>query len=540
MVLSVSPHWMLRACDTTIARWHSKLLRVKTGYSILMVAPSAADARLAGNALRSENLKFSLIRVATQKAFAGGVQKQPSLILFDLATPKLEAAMALQLARAQNASAPFIILADAETKRKLSRNLEQSATNIVSKQCAKALAEAVRSALVSSKEDKHTLAARAASHRNEELLRLLIEHVTDYAIYVLDSEGRVASWNEGAERMTGYSAKEAHGRPLNHCFSRAEIKEGKPARELKSALARGGIQSEGWCRRKDGSTYYAQWTITAIRDQSGKPAGFLKLARDITERQQHANAVAQMNAELEQRVRERTAQLEDANQELEAFSYSVSHDLRAPLRHIDGFVEILEENAATKLDPESRHHLHTIAQAARQMGKLIDALLTFSRLARAPLNKRKLNLELLLRDILADLKGEIRNRKIKWVLHKLPVVEADPILTKQALLNLVSNAVKYTRKRPRALVEIGTASNRQEHVVFVRDNGVGFDMLHSDKLFAAFQRLHRASEFEGTGVGLANVRRIIHRHGGRTWAEGMVDKGATFYFSLPKNSKEAS
>ncbi|HZV37037.1 MAG TPA: ATP-binding protein [Verrucomicrobiae bacterium] len=514
---------------------------MKTGYSILMVAPGATEARLAGKILRSQRPAVTLECVKTKTAFAAALRRhRPDLVLFDLATPEFDASAALRLIRDSTPDLPFILLASPEEKRKLSRELKESASDIVLKKRPTDLLGAVRRVLDAKRQKNEAVDSDGTSHRNQELLRLLIEHVTDYAIYVLDAHGMVTSWNEGAEGMTGYSAKEALHRHLNHCFTRVEVKQGKPANELRTALEKGTIQSEGWCRRKDGSTYYAQWTITALRDGSGKPAGFLKLARDITERQQHANAIAKMNADLEQRVRERTAQLEDANQELEAFSYSVSHDLRAPLRHIDGFIEILQENAATKLDPESREHLQTIAQAARQMGRLIDALLAFSRLARAQVNKRRLDLNLVLRDVLGALKGEIRHRKIQWIIHKLPVVDADPVLFKQVMLNLVSNAVKYTRKRPRAIIEIGTGSNRREHVIFVRDNGVGFDMAHSDKLFGAFQRLHRASEFEGTGVGLANVRRIIHRHGGRVWAEGIVDTGAIFYFSLPKKKKEAA
>ncbi|HWF19471.1 MAG TPA: ATP-binding protein [Verrucomicrobiae bacterium] len=504
-----------------------------------MVAPRAADARHAEKALRSEGLKLSLKLASSPRAFTDALQKEPpDLVIFDLLTPKFSALKAVQLAHAVQPHLPFILLASPRDKTKISRELRQKMTDLVSKGRAADLAAAVRRALREMHGQKQRARAEAASRHSEELLRLLIEQVTDYAIYVLDAEGRVASWNVGAERMTGYSFEEAMGRPLNHCFNRVEIKEGKPARELQTALAKGRAQSEGWCRRKNGTTYYAQWTITAIRDASGKPAGFLKVARDVTERQQHADAVAKMNADLEQRVRERTAQLEDANQELEAFSYSVSHDLRAPLRHIDGFIEILQENVAAKLDAESREHLQTIAQAARQMGKLIDALLAFSRLARTRVNKRKLNLDVLLGDVLAHVKNETQGRKIQWEVDKLPIVEADPILLKQALLNLVSNAVKYTRTRPRARIEIGTTVNRREHIIFIRDNGVGFDMQHIDKLFGAFQRLHRANEFEGTGVGLANVRRIIHRHGGRTWAEGAVNKGATFYLSLPKQVKE--
>jgi light-regulated signal transduction histidine kinase (bacteriophytochrome) len=245
--------------------------------------------------------------------------------------------------------------------------------------------------------------------------------------------------------------------------------------------------------------------------------------------------IARLNTELERRVRERTVQLEAANHELEAFSYSVSHDLRAPLRHIDGFIEILQSNAASQLNAENRKYLRIIAEAARQMGVLIDDLLAFARLSRARLNKRVLGLDSLVRDAMRHLKRETEGRQIEWVVHKLPEVRGDPNLLRQALANLISNAVKYSGGRERARIEIGAKVNSTEIVVFVRDNGVGFDMRHADKLFGVFQRLHRANEFEGTGVGLAIVRRIVHRHSGRTWAQGAVNSGATFYFSLPKD-----
>jgi light-regulated signal transduction histidine kinase (bacteriophytochrome) len=197
----------------------------------------------------------------------------------------------------------------------------------------------------------------------------------------------------------------------------------------------------------------------------------------------------------------------------------------------------LQINAAGQLDEENRDHLRTIAQAARQMGALIDNLLAFAQLSRTRLNTRKINLANLVHDTVRDLRHDTEGRRVEWVIHDLPQVSADPNLLRLALANLLANALKYTRTRDRARIEIGVTSARTEVVVFVRDNGVGFDLRHAHKLFGVFQRLHRANEFEGTGVGLANVRRIIHRHGGRTWAEGEINRGATFYFSLPKTSK---
>jgi signal transduction histidine kinase len=242
------------------------------------------------------------------------------------------------------------------------------------------------------------------------------------------------------------------------------------------------------------------------------------------------------NAALERRVRERTAELESANKELEAFSYSVSHDLSTPLRHIEGFAEILGESAGATLSEKDRHYLDLISDSAGQMQHLIDDLLDFSRTGRTEMRRAQVNLQDLLEDVIRKLQPETEGRNIVWKKKSLPQVQADPSLLQQVLSNLLLNAIKYSRARDPAKIEIGCLGGEEskETVIFVRDNGVGFDMRYADRLFGVFQRLHRKEEFEGTGIGLANVRRIIARHGGRTWAEGKVDEGAAFYFSLPR------
>jgi signal transduction histidine kinase len=238
---------------------------------------------------------------------------------------------------------------------------------------------------------------------------------------------------------------------------------------------------------------------------------------------------------LEAHVRQRTAELDATNQELEAFSYSVSHDLRAPLRHIVGFASLLQQNAAAGLDDKSRRHLATMVEAATRMGRLIDDLLAFSRMGRGSLSPRAIELAPLVREAKTEVLLDAGGRAIEWDIQPLPVVWADPALLRPAIVNLLSNAVKYTGTREAARIEVGSVKSADgETVVFVRDNGVGFDMQYADKLFGVFQRLHRPEEFTGTGIGLANVRRIVARHGGRTWADAQVNRGATFYFSLPE------
>lgn len=249
---------------------------------------------------------------------------------------------------------------------------------------------------------------------------------------------------------------------------------------------------------------------------------------------QAANAeVLRVNAELDQRVQERTAQLEDANKELEAFSYSVSHDLRAPLRHIQGYAEMLQQATAGQLTEKSGRYLQTITKASSEMGQLIDDLLAFSRIGRAELQSSHVPLERVVQQTIQRMELALKDRRIDWKIGSLPVVVGDPTALGQVFANLIGNAVKYTSQREVARIEIGLAGQEDGHIIlFVRDNGAGFDMQYVDKLFGVFQRLHRADEFEGTGIGLATVRRVIARHGGRTWAEGAVEQGATIFFTL--------
>lgn len=241
-----------------------------------------------------------------------------------------------------------------------------------------------------------------------------------------------------------------------------------------------------------------------------------------------------LRTELEERVAARMAELQAANEDLEAFSCSISHDLRAPLRHIAGYAQLLEEHLQDRLDPEGRRLLDTITASARDMAGLLDALLRFSRVGRADLVIEEVDVRATLEEALASLQAEIERGGVEISLGELPKARADTALLKQVWTNLLANAFKFTRPRPRPVVEIGSRTDGPRNVYFVRDNGVGFDMRYAEKLFGVFQRLHRPEEFEGTGIGLASVRLIVRRLGGRTWAEAEVDRGATFSFSLPR------
>jgi light-regulated signal transduction histidine kinase (bacteriophytochrome) len=286
-------------------------------------------------------------------------------------------------------------------------------------------------------------------------------------------------------------------------------------------------------RREDGVYRWHVGRAAPLRNDSGAIVMWVGTSTDVDDARRAAEDLKTLNADLELRVLARTAELETANQELESFSYSVSHDLRAPLRHVQGYVEMLTAETGGQLSAKSLRYLKTITDATVEMGDLIDDLLAFSRTARIQMSEGRVSLDDLVRDTVSGLDIATRGRKISWNIAPLPTAIGDPSMLKQVFANLLGNAVKYTGQREHAAIEIGCAGEEDgRRVLFVRDNGAGFDMRYAHKLFGVFQRLHRADEFEGTGIGLATVRRIVSRHGGRTWAEGKVNDGATFYFTV--------
>ncbi len=352
-------------------------------------------------------------------------------------------------------------------------------------------------------------------------------NLTHDSIMVRNMDFVITYWNRGAQELYGWTPEEAVGTRSDELLGTIFP---APVKEIRAEL----LRTERWegelKRIKRGGTEVvvaSRWSLR--RGERGRPVAVMETSNDITEHKRREEEIRGLNQELARR----SSELEVTNKELEAFAYSVSHDLRAPLRHMAGYTELLRKNAAALLNEKSQRYLSIIMESAQRTGNLIDDLLAFSRIGRAETHKAMVSLEQLVQEAIGEARQDAAERQIAWKVGALPACYGDRSMLRLALVNLIANAVKFTRNRAQAEIEIGCTDQKQDEVVlFIRDNGVGFDMKYVNKLFGVFQRLHPYDKFEGTGIGLATVQRIVHRHGGRVWAEGQVDRGATFYFSL--------
>jgi PAS domain S-box-containing protein len=357
----------------------------------------------------------------------------------------------------------------------------------------------------------------------EERFRLIVSNVKDYAILMLDQEGRVVSWNDGAERIKGYSAEEIIGQHFSRFYPAEDVSKGKPVLELEEAIRNGRFEDEGWRVRKDGSRFLANVVITALRDQTGKLRGFGKITRDITERKKY-------EARLLAKVRE----LKQSNDELQQFAYVASHDLQEPLRMVTSYTQLLAKRYQGRLDSDADEFIAYAVDGCNRMQRLVEDLLVYSRAGNHAVAPHEISSENALQEALANLRATIKESGAVVTHDSLPAIAADDTRLAQLFLNLVGNAIKFRGAQvPRVHVS-ATRNGSKEWIFSVRDNGMGIETRYFERIFVIFQRLHGRNEFKGTGIGLAICKKIVEQMGGRIWVESQPQKGSTFYFSVPE------
>ncbi len=368
-------------------------------------------------------------------------------------------------------------------------------------------------------------------HEVEQRYRLLIEGVTDYAIYSLDRNGNITSWNSGAQRIKKYSAEEIIGKHFSQFYTKEDAEAGLPAKVLATAAATGHFEGEGWRVRKDGSRFWSSVVITPLRNEDGEIMGYSKITRDVTDRMELLKKIQHHADEMEQRAAER----ERTNAELEAFSYSVSHDLRSPLRAIEGFTDIVLTDFGDQLPKQVVQLLQNVVQSATRMTRLIADLLDYGKLGRIEIESRPVNVAASVKAASEQIDETLRD-KITSAAEPELVVSANTATLTQSLSNLISNGLKFHQPGQQPHVEVTARREGRNIVIKVSDQGIGIAPQHLERIFQVFERLHTAQAYPGTGIGLAIVKRGINRMGGKVWVESTLGKGSSFYISLPAAS----
>jgi len=492
---------------------------------VLVVEDTPQDMALINHELRKAGFRFRSRRVESRDAFLHELEHHsPDIILSDHGVPGFDGFAALAEARNRCPEAPFIFVTGAPRHEVERQTVHTGADDYVLKSHLNLLGPAVERALREAASRANRIQLESALHDTEEQLRLLSAELKEHATFMLDAEGRVASWNPGAEEMLGYEPNEILAREISDIIIPEAGAPAQPGGLLETARreSRAGLPLS--LARKDLEPIHADATVIALRGQSGNLRGFFCVLHH-----------AQKPEISRGHSTEQLARLEAAGSEMEKFTHAIALDLQLPLRQIDSCAELLAKSSTDQLDQKNRNYLETIRDAAQRMGRLVDDLFTFSRIGQTQMYHLSLSLKEVAKEVIHDLRHQTEGRNVEWVIGDLPEVLGDSVMLWQVMTNLISNALKFTRTKERARIEVGAKDEGSKHVIFIRDNGVGFSAQCADRLFGVFQRLH-TEEFEGTGVGLANVRRIVERHGGKVWAEGAPGEGATFYFSLPKTT----
>jgi PAS domain S-box-containing protein len=500
--------------------------------NILSLEDSARDFEIICEQLNDAGYSLNIVRVEDESGFLSSLQNNRyDIILADFKLPGFDAVGALKLYREICPDVPFIVVSGAIGEETAIELIKLGAVDYVLKDRLVRLPFVIKRAISDAKEKESLRLAEAALRESEQNYRILADSGSAL-IRVANSVRLCSYFNSVWFEFTGRTFEQESGYGWKKGIHPDDAKHYDEI-SLDAFSRRDKFSVEYRLRRCDGEYRWIQDDGCPRYNSTGEFIGYISHCLDITERKQEQLEIQALNLELEQRVAQRTAQLESANKEMESFSYSISHDLRAPLRGINGFAQILLEDYASKLDDEGKKHCSRIMDSAIKMGQLIDNLLAFSRLSLADIDKSHLDMKKLIYSVFSEIADAKSQEHISLNVDELSDTYADSALIKQVWVNLLSNAVKYSSKREKGIITVSSGKENGMCIYCVKDNGVGFDMNNADKLFGVFQRLHSAKNFEGTGIGLAIVKRIVQRHGGEVWAESEVDKGATFYFSLP-------
>lgn len=501
---------------------------------LLIVEDSKLDAVLIIDELKAAGLTSVSKRVETPEDFKQALAEEKwEIICSDYTMPRFTALAAMKILKQSGLDIPFIIVSGSIGEELAVQALHKGADDYLMKDNLTRLPSAIERGLQKISDRRAQIQIESLLKETENSYRRLVEGVKDYGIFLMDTTGHILSWNIGAERIMGYPANEVVGKSFACFFTPEDIEQGQPTRELETALSQGCYEAENQLVRKDGSLFISHDVVTPVHNDYSVLTGYSKILRDITESKQAKEKIQQLAGELEKRVYERTAQLERVNKELESFTHSISHDLRAPLRNLAKLSQILLSRHNEQLDSEGKEYLTYILECSQQALQLSSALLDLSKVTSAPLKRQTVDLTQLAEEISSELHKTDPQRQVEFKISQNLIAYGDPVLLKVALQNLLENAWKFTTKNPHAIIDFGLITVENEQIMFyIKDNGAGFDSDYADKLFQPFQRLHSADEFYGTGIGLATVYRIILRHDGHIWAKGAIDQGATFFFNF--------